>query len=350
MAVVSVSGVESLTDLPPLLRASEGWADLAAALKNRQSGTIDGAWGSSAALAVAALAQSAPSALLVVLAHPGDVDRYGNDLYSFAGDRPLLFPPFESWPVDKRQADVTGQRLRVLQQLASSSNAPSLLVTTIAALMQPVPTPQELAQRGRRLRVGASLPLDEFLSWLVNVGYKRVEAVELPGEFSRRGGILDVFSPDAEYPSRVELFGDEIESIRSFNAGTQRSMGDQQECLVLALQEETRRQGDKETRRQGDGHLCDHLPADAWVVLVELGELQEQGKFFLESIRDVVGLFTVNGAFAQLMKFPNVVISAMPRASVEATVHLRVESVERFSGNVNASAMNLMPSPLRTAC
>ena len=62
-------------------------------------------------------------------------------------------------------------------------------------------------------------------TWLVDHGYRHAEAVELPGEFSRRGGILDVYSPDAEAPYRVEFFGDEIDSIRQFAPETQRSLG-----------------------------------------------------------------------------------------------------------------------------
>ena len=63
-------------------------------------------------------------------------------------------------------------------------------------------------------------------AWLVAHGYQNTEAVELPGEFSRRGGILDVYSPDAEAPHRLELFGDEIDSIRQFSPQTQRSLGE----------------------------------------------------------------------------------------------------------------------------
>ncbi|HEY8505506.1 MAG TPA: transcription-repair coupling factor, partial [Gemmataceae bacterium] len=80
--------------------------------------------------------------------------------------------------------------------------------------------------------------------------------------------------------------------------------------------------------------LPDHLPPDARAVLVEPAELHEQARVFLERVSDPAGLFTPEGAFAQLYRFPSVTVSALPSASVEATCHLRVESVERFSGNV----------------
>src|SRR5204863_5806567 len=90
----------------------------------------------------------------------------------------------------------------------------------------PVPDRERLAAQRRTLRVGQTLALEEFTAWLVGHGFQRMEAVELPGEFSLRGGILDVFSHDAEAPCRVEFFGDDIESIRQFSPQTQRSLGE----------------------------------------------------------------------------------------------------------------------------
>ena len=78
----------------------------------------------------------------------------------------------------------------------------------------------------------------------------------------------------------------------------------------------------------------DYLPPDLWVCSTEPRELKEQAKHFLERVAFTDGLFTPEAAFANLMKLPNVVVSALPRPSVEASVHLRVESVERFSGSV----------------
>jgi transcription-repair coupling factor (superfamily II helicase) len=324
----SSAAAESLADLPRLLDDAEGWPELIRALRDRQSGAIDGAWGSSSALAAAALSRQAPGPVLVVLAHPGDVERWELDLLSFSGRSPLLFPAWDSWPPDSSLIDeVAGQRLRVLQKLAASP--PPLLLTTIAALMQPVPARQDLLAQGKRVKVGETVDVDEMARWLVDHGYKRVDAVELPGEFSRRGGILDVFSPDAENPYRLELFGDEVEALRSFSTATQRSLGDLQEAIVLG---QTAR---RPSATAPAAALTDHLPPGSWVALVEPGDLREQAKFFLDSVADIVGLFSSNGVFSLLLNFPNVSISNMPRPSVEATVHLRVESVERFSGNVS---------------
>lgn len=330
--------IAGLADLPQLLRDAEGFAAVTSALRAGGAGTIDGAWGSSAALAIAAIASDAPATVLVVLAHPGDLESWAGDLAAFAGRRPVVVPAFESWPPNPSSYDDTPrQRLRLIQKLAG--NPPKLLLTTMAAMMQPAPGRGELEARGRRLRVGDTLDLDEVAIWLVNNGYKRVDACELPGEFARRGGILDIFSLDAEEPVRLEFFGDEIDSIRPFAVGTQRSLGELKEVVVLGgtappqpLVSALEMGAGKEKFR---AHFTEHLPAASWIILVEPTELQEQGRFYLDSVADVEGLFTVEGTLKQLLSWPNATVSALPRPGVEAAAHLRVESVERFSGNVN---------------
>ena len=78
--------------------------------------------------------------------------------------------------------------------------------------------------RPARLRVGEPLSVEEISGWLVRGGFQNTTAVELPGEFSHRGGIIDIFAPDWFHPVRIELFGDEIESIRRFEVASQRSL------------------------------------------------------------------------------------------------------------------------------
>ena len=180
---------------------------------------IDGAWGSSAGLSAAALALHAPHTLLVVIAHPRDVDPWAGDLFSFSGVRPVLFPAWDDQPAAGHAVDeIAGQRLRLLKQF-DSGDAPRLVLTTIQALLQSVVSRAEFSARWRILRRGESADLEELAGWLVDNGYQNTDAVELPGEFSRRGGILDVYSPDAESPHRIEFFGDEIDAHPPFFAG-----------------------------------------------------------------------------------------------------------------------------------
>jgi transcription-repair coupling factor (superfamily II helicase) len=323
-----------LRALPGLLTAAEGWVALRAALVAGHSGTIDGAWGSSAALAAAALVADAPGTLLVVVPNPADVSPWVEDIASFAGTRPAIFEAWETWPVPSHKGGkldpTTSSRLRLLQEL-NGAKPPKVVIATMAAVCQPVPERADLAARGRKLMPGEVVPPTELAEWLVANGYKRVDAVEYPGEFARRGGICDVFPPDAPDPVRLEFFGDEVESIRNFSAGSQRSLEKRDAVTLMGVEQAhpSQRVG------AGAGFLTDYLPPQSWVALVEPGDLKEQAKHFFERVADTTGLYVPAAAFANLVKLPNVTVTALPRPSVEASAHLRIESIERFSGNVH---------------
>lgn len=341
MLATEAPTLNRLSDLVETLRVADGFDAVLGALRAGHSGAVDGAWGSSAALTVAALGADAPATVLVVVAHPGDLEAWGDELAGFANVRPAVFPIDEEGSGGHMDL-ASGQRLRMLQQLRGDA-PPQFLLAPMAALIQPVPDRAELTARSRILRVGLAVDLDELSEWLVGRGYRRVDAVEYPAEFSRRGGILDIFSPDADAPFRLEFFGDEVESIRQFSAQTQRSLKEMNEIAVLGLAEDV---GQASSLPPADGrleacptgvsrgHLADYLPADSWVVLIEPDELREQGRLFLDRSPDPVGLFRVNGVFEQLLKHPSVTVTALPFPSIEASSHLHVESVERFSGNV----------------
>ena len=85
--------------------------------------------------------------------------------------------------------------------------------------------------------MGDEVPLDEVIAHLESVGYERREPVEMVGEYSVRGGILDVFSPESPKPVRIDLFGDQVESIRRFDVESQRSVLKIEDCTLLPLTE-----------------------------------------------------------------------------------------------------------------
>ena len=85
--------------------------------------------------------------------------------------------------------------------------------------------------------MGEELPLEEVIAHLESIGYERREPVEMVGEYSVRGGILDVFSPESQKPVRIDLFGDQVESIRRFDVESQRSVLKIEECTLLPLTE-----------------------------------------------------------------------------------------------------------------
>lgn len=305
-----------------------GWLSLLTVLREGRSGTIDGAWGSSAAWASAALSHDSGQHQLVVVPASSDLEGWISELTTFTGQEPWLFPAWEDWPPPSTNAGrdpTAAARLRVLQGLSQTLNEPVQIVTCIAALCQPVPPRADLNAQGRPLAVGQQLELQELLAWLIEHGYRRVEAVEYPGDCARRGGILDLFPPHLEMPLRLEFFGDEIESIRSFAVASQRSLEHHDRVVIFGM-------GSSESLPRG--FFTEYLPRPAHVILVEPEELRIQLQLFRERAAETVGLFTPEATWNYLLELPTVTVSALPRAGVETTVHLRVESVERFSGNI----------------
>ncbi len=202
-----------LRDLTRLIQRASGFPECLAALLAGRSATIDGAWGSAGPLASAALGLNAPKTLLIVLAHVGDVDDFRDDVATFAGVTPEVFPAWDKLPREAGPADeVFGRRLRVVKALRGA-NPPRFVVAPIQAFLQPVPTAEALAGASRRIWVGQSIAVEDLAGWLLGRGMARVEVVEVAGEFSARGGILDVFPPDA--PTRSGSSSSATRSSRS---------------------------------------------------------------------------------------------------------------------------------------
>jgi transcription-repair coupling factor (superfamily II helicase) len=325
---VKLPTVRPLLGLKSKLLRAPGFPEVLAALKNGRSATIDGAWGSASPLAVAALASQSTSPVLVVIAQVGDVDDYADDLATFSATRAEVLPAWDRLPREVGPGDeVFGRRVRVCKRLSGPS-PPRLVITPIQALLQPVPRPETLDRVSITVRTGQCLPIENLLAWLDTRNLSRVEVVEVAGEFSARGGIVDVFAPDATDPVRIEFFGDEIASIRPFDAETQRSSDRWDQVTLTALPPMEPGHLDE------FGHAAEYLANDAWVVLVEPGDLRDEAKQYLGRLDDPTGLFSVEGALAPLLKRPSVALSTLSAASLEATCHLRMESVEHFAGEL----------------
>jgi transcription-repair coupling factor (superfamily II helicase) len=112
-----------------------------------------------------------------------------------------------------------------------------IVVTAIAATAILQRSGEYYGDLARTLRRGESFDLENLLGHLNTVGYSSADVVEMPGEYAVRGGILDVYSPEAERPVRIEFFGDEVDSIRRFDPASQRSMNPIDEALLLPLTE-----------------------------------------------------------------------------------------------------------------
>ncbi len=316
---------DQLHALPGSLEQHDGFSDVVASLLSGHAATLDGVWGSSCALAAAALLQHAPATFVVVCPRQEDVDCFIDDLSLFSLVEPERFPAREIFQGDHALLDeAVGDRIRLLKLLLADADRPKLLVTSIQSLLQAVPEPQSLARHNRTLRTGDEVDVQEIARWLVAGGFHRCPAVELPGEFSLRGGILDIFAVDWDDPIRVELFGDQIESIRRFDVATQRS-------LVVLDRVEITIHGSSLSEQ---GHLADYLPPQSWFLLVEPSELREEGHSYLHRLEHATQMHTVEAVLDRAVRFPSVTASAVAAGSLETTCRLKIESVEHFSGDI----------------
>lgn len=129
--------------------------------------------------------------------------------------------PYERIPWNR---DTIARRLAALAALAQTNPAtPPLVVTSARALMQKTMPRANFLEAMRTYRVGQQIDMTATLRDWLNLGYENRDVVEEPGEFSHRGGLMDIFPPSSSHPLRIDLFGDEIDTIRAFDPITQRS-------------------------------------------------------------------------------------------------------------------------------
>jgi transcription-repair coupling factor (superfamily II helicase) len=155
------------------------------------------------------------------------------------GDRgsPQLLPALDVLPLQNLSphAEILEQRAIGLWTLATN-RAPITVMPVASALLRVEPA-SFYRQLALRLRPNDEIPLDDLVAHLVSIGYERREPVEMVGEYSVRGGIIDVFPPEAQKPLRIDLFGDQIDSIRRFDVESQRSVMKVDDALLLPLTE-----------------------------------------------------------------------------------------------------------------
>jgi transcription-repair coupling factor (superfamily II helicase) len=242
-----------------------------------------GVWGSSYALIIA---EAVRGPAVLVVPSPIAAEEAVEDLRCFGLD-PVLFETL-------RQAE--GLRRGALRTL----------VTDFAAAMGELPSPQTLDHARLVFVPGTGMDLSTFPLQLVEAGYERAASVERPGEFSVRGGILDVFPPSQDAPVRIELSGNAVESIRAFDPATQRSLETLPRLDFSLLSESAPR----------TATLLDFLPAGATVVLKEPSELDLRHPKWSE-------------AYSTLGRHPILTMTSLPEPDAE---NFRILSLQRFSG------------------
>ena len=199
---------------------------LANTLKNNDIRTVflEGAHASCASLFASCFIKSVPGVYLFVLNDQEEAGYFYHDMVQVNGDEQILFfPSSYRRAIKYGQKDAANEILRTEVLSRLEKNEPVTVVTYPDALAEKVVSPKILSDRTLKLTVGQHIDTDEITKTLSDYGFEHVDYVYEPGQFATRGSIIDVYSFASEYPYRVDFFGDEIDSIRTFEVESQLS-------------------------------------------------------------------------------------------------------------------------------
>ena len=228
-----------LSHAAPLSVALETTTRLSAAAPAPNVIRLAGLKGAARAFFIARHLQHTPQPTLCVLPSDKQAETFAADLRFFIG--PDLAPRvryYPAWDVSvadglSPNSEVVAAQIEGLYDLLSVGTP--ILVTSTPALLQGLLPQEEFITATFRLCIGDELPLSDFVDYCLQWGYRRVPLVEEKGEISVRGGIVDLFPPLARHPLRVEFLGDSIETMRSFDPASQRSLDACEESMVLPM-------------------------------------------------------------------------------------------------------------------
>ncbi|GJQ26523.1 MAG: transcription-repair-coupling factor [Phycisphaerae bacterium] len=310
-----------------------------------------GLWGSCAPILAGLLSRQLHRPLLFVTAHLDQADEARDDLETIfvqradrASDRPdpveppvvELLPAWETLPGEGAgSGEINTERTRLCEALRRGERP--IIVAPIQALMQPVPAASALDANTMTLSVGEERTPESIADYLVARGFTRLDQVEQPGDFALRGGILDIFATIDADPLRIEFFGDEIESIRPFEVGTQRSTRTLPSARITLPPPPGRTPGETTT-------FTHYLPPDTIIVLHESLEIAEIGRTVLERLGNPVGHYTIEALLRQFATFAVLHVSrfASESASAADTFELTCEGLPTFEGKSTDAVLQLL--------
>ena len=181
----------------------------------------------------AALYNKIQMPLFVLCADDTAAEGFARDLAAMLGKEVTVLGmrDFVFYPAEAVSRPAEQKRIAALYRLAKGESG--ITVASVSGLMQRTLPPELLRRAAYEIRDGASCPPEEAEEALIRCGYARCEQVEGPGQYARRGGILDFFSPADPEPTRVEFWGDDIDSMARFDVSTQRRGDPLDRCLIL---------------------------------------------------------------------------------------------------------------------
>jgi transcription-repair coupling factor (superfamily II helicase) len=306
---------------------------------------VAGMWGSFARLLAAFLSNNLNRPILLICPHIDDADNAVDDLQTFCeGDVEGL----PAWEGEEDIADATdeirAQRLKVVARLSprlfrlcsrqfgsgQASLVPRQLIITssVQAICQPIPKPDALAKSALQLQIRKTVSPQQAAEWLVTNGFECVDKVDLPGQFARRGGIIDIYAPlfhgasGSSQAIRVEFFGDIIESIREIDLDTQRSTAEIENISIVSAVCGSALQ-DREL-------FLNILPEDAIVILEEPADCEEVAKVYFERVEQKDRLYSWLDIYNALARQSQLHISRFPAGDPAEYLKVNVRSIQQY--------------------
>ena len=283
--------------------------------RGRREVLVTGASGSGSAYMVLSEARASGRPFLVCLPTQKEAELFYSDIAFFAGKKGFphfLFPAYHVHS-SRRIAyhnEIAANRIKTLYTLAIGGQMPAVYVTWIDALMQRLVPKQVLCDAAEPVMVNENLDLTDLIGRLHAAGYTHAAIVEEPGDYSVRGGIVDVFSPMYSDPLRIELFGDTVESIRLFSTLTQRKIRLINEAVILPAREAVIRKS-----------TISDIISRARKTAVQAGISRQDIEEFEESLK-TTGSFTGMESFLPLIyEKPGVFFDYVPESAVIVSVN-----------------------------
>ncbi|MHC4266968.1 MAG: transcription-repair coupling factor [Planctomycetota bacterium] len=325
---------------------------------------VQGLWGSSAALLVAGMASdkqlSRKGEILFVTSGIEEAEEVFEDINIFLDKNAIFFPVSEDAISIDSQPDNTAyvQQTSILYRLLISNGKSTnrIIITPIQSLLQHVPPPEAIENNILTINIGQEYEQKYILDWLMNGGFVRTGIVELPGEFSLRGGIIDIFpfssmqedqardatqpcSGTGAMPYRIEFFGDEVDSIRVFNTETQLSEKKVNRCKILGVQTEhiNTHTHQKTIKHEGKfNSFIDYIPKDSWVVFKEYDNIESKAKEINDNLQSHDKLFSFNHLVKLCKDFTKIYLSNLSLKR-ENIFSFNIKALDHFDHDVDKS-------------
>lgn len=226
---------------------------------------------------------------LIVVSTYNRAKRLQTDLSFFSEENILILPPEDDTILqyESRSSDTIFERINILSRVSQGEEC--TVIAPVTGVLKKLPPAEDFIGNTLTLSQGEDIDLDYVKSCLQMMGYERVPVTEAVGEYSLRGGIFDIFPPDCEFPVRIELFDTEIDSIRTFDSTSQRSMEPLESvnlcpCCIVAREEGIFKNASKKLGKAYDRQIKKSKSPE---IADELSAKKEQ---LLESMENMVNL------------------------------------------------------------